>query len=66
MKGLLVMITVVVFTLNSFAQESNEKRNNFGIGISSSLSSSTNKFLKHISGDGVVYEGHFGKVDKKR
>lgn len=50
------MITVVVFTLNSFAQESNEKRHNFGIGISSSLSSSTNKFLKHISGDGVVYE----------
>lgn len=29
------------------------------------MSSSTNKFLKNISdGDGIVYRGHFGKVDK--
>lgn len=64
MKRLVIIAVVVIFTLNGFAQESKEKRHNFGIGISSSLSSSTNKFLKHISGDGVVYEGYFGKVDK--
>ncbi len=66
MKRLVTIIAVaVIFTLNSFAQENNEKRHNFGIGVSSSLSSSTNKFLKNISdGDGIVWRGSFGKVDK--
>ncbi|MDO5759392.1 MAG: hypothetical protein Q4Q06_00035 [Bacteroidota bacterium] len=63
MKRFLVMtMMVVIIAISGYSQESNVKRHNFGIGISSSLSSSTNKFLKHIGNN--TFEGNFGKIDK--